>query len=492
MKQRHWILAVTGLVLALLAVWQIAAASSGLEVTVVREVEPRLVVIQPAGTAAHSRPLALIAHGFAGSTAIMRGFALTLAHAGYTTVLWDFQGHGTNPEPMSGERGDGSDLQTTAEAALNEALARGYGDPQRVAILGHSMGSGVALNFGIDHPGTWATIAVSPTGADVTSQLPRNLLLMAGALEGRFVQNAEDLLAEAGGEGGDHSAGSARQLTVIPSVEHITILFSPMAHAAARDWLDSSFGVQPAARDYTDRRILWYALVIVASLMLGSGLAPLLADPAAASAAPRRPLWRRLAALVGGAVGATLILWLADLAGLELSQALGLLVGGYLLIWYGIAGVLSLLLLWEWPGMPKLRAILGGLMAFSLLWLGVGLVSEWIWLPWLLIPKRLTLWPLGAALMLPWFVAAGGMVQGTGLGGRIGWIAAQSLALVGALVLALQLSPGLGFLFLILPVFPLIVALHGLAAAPYRGGWQFAISGALFVSWMLLAVFPLQ
>ena len=492
MKRRHWILAVIGLALVALAVWQIAAASSGLEVTVVREVEPRLVVIQPEGTAARSRPLALIAHGFAGSTAIMRGFALTLAHAGYTAVLWDFQGHGTSPEPMVGERGEGSDLQATAELALNEALARGYGDPQRVVILGHSMGSGVALNFGIDHPETGATIAVSPTGADVTSQLPRNLLLMAGALEGRFVQNAEELLAEAGGEGGDHAAGSARTLTVIPSVEHITILFSPTAHAVARDWLDATFGEQPGAQDYTDRRILWYALVIVGALLLGFGLAPLLADPATASAVPGRSLGRRIVALVGGAVGATLILWLADLAGLELSQALGLLVGGYLLIWYGIAGVLSLLLLWERPAWPTLRAMLGGLMAFALLWLGVGLVSEWIWLPWLLIPRRLMLWPLGAALMLPWFVAAGEMVQGTGLGGRIGWIAAHSLALVGALVLALQLSPELGFLFLILPVFPLVVALHGLASAPHRGSWPFAISGVLFVSWMLLAVFPLQ
>jgi hypothetical protein len=64
--------------------------------------------------------------------------------------------------------------------------------------------------------------------------------------------------------------------------------------------------------------------------------------------------------------------------------------------------------------------------------------------------------------------------------------------LVAALILALQLSPEMGFLLLILPLFPVILGLHTLAAAPYRGSWPFALSGALFVSWLLLAVFSLQ
>ena len=250
--------------------------------------------------------------------------------------------------------------------------------------------------------------------------------------------------------------------------------------------------IQAGAQDYTDRRMLWYAVAIAGALLLGTGLAPLVAGPAAAAAGPRRSLWRRMAALVGGAVGATLILWLAGLAGLQLSRALGLLVGGYLLIWYGVAGVLSLLLLWERPRLPSLRAILGGLIASALLWLSVGLLAEWVWLPWLLIPRRLVLWPLGVVLMLPWFLAAGQSLRGAGLGGWIGWIVAHSVALLGALVLAMLLSPELGFLSLILPVFPIIIALQALAAAPHRYGWAFSISGALFVSWLLLAVFPLQ
>jgi dienelactone hydrolase len=491
MKRWHWVLAGIGLALVVLAVWQIAAAAHGVEVTTVRDAEPQLLVMAPEGVPFDSRPLVLIAHGFSGSTAIMRGFALTMAHAGYTTVLWDFEGHGTNPEPMPSGSGGGG-LQATAEAALAEALARGYGDPERVAILGHSMGSGVAMAFGIEQASTMATIAVSPTGAEVTPELPRNLLLMAGSLEGRFVRNAEELLEVAGGEGGDHAAGTARQLIVAPGVEHITILFSPTAHAATRDWLDATFGVQPGAQGYTDRRVLWYGLGALGALLLGAGLAPLVADPEAATIRPRRPLWRRLVSLAGGAMGATLILWLVSLAGVELRQMLGLLVGGYLLVWFSVAGVLSLLLLWVRPGAPTLRAVLGGLLAFAGLWVGAGLLAEWVWLPWLLIPRRLVLWPLGIVLTLFWFLAAGETVRGAGLGGRAGWWLAHTLVLAVALFLALQLSPTLGYLILILPMFPIIIGLHALAAAPHRSSWPFAISGALFVSWMLLAVFPLQ
>ena len=60
------------------------------------------------------------------------------------------------------------------------------------------------------------------------------------------------------------------------------------------------------------------------------------------------------------------------------------------------------------------------------------------------------------------------------------------------MLLALRLSSGLGFLVLILPLFPLILGFHALAASRQRDPLAFALSAALFVSWMILAVFPLQ
>jgi pimeloyl-ACP methyl ester carboxylesterase len=492
---------IVGSLLVLLSIWQLAAATRGLEITNIRSTTPPLTIITPKEGEPSTRPLVLIGHGFAGSSVIMRGFALSLAHAGYTVVLWDFDGHGTNPQPLaSNMRSD--PLLANAEAALAEAQERGFGEPGRassgpgIAILGHSMGSGVALQFGQEHPETAVTIAVSPVGQPVTPDLPRNLLLMAGTLEVPFLRNAEERLAEAGGPGGDPAAGTARKLVSIPGVEHISILFSPAAHAAAREWLNSAFGPQPNAEDYTDRRIVWYGLGLIGTLLAAIAVAPWVAEPVSASSATRprwaRPLWWRLGALAGGALGATMVLWLAGTAGLGLRTLLGVQVGGYLMLWFGVAGLLGLLLLWSRPSLPSRRAVLGGLLAFAALWLGVGLLGQLVWLPWLLIPRRLVLWPLGALLMLPWFLAAGEVSQGTGAAGRAGWWLAQSAILVAALILALQLSPDMGFLLLILPIFPVILGLHTLAAAPYRRSWSFALSGALFVSWLLLAVFPLQ
>jgi hypothetical protein len=44
---------------------------------------------------------------------------------------------------------------------------------------------------------------------------------------------------------------------------------------------------------------------------------------------------------------------------------------------------------------------------------------------------------------------------------------------------------------LILPL-PIGIKLHALATILQRDRWTLGISGALIVSWMLLAVFPLQ
>jgi uncharacterized membrane protein YhhN len=76
--------------------------------------------------------------------------------------------------------------------------------------------------------------------------------------------------------------------------------------------------------------------------------------------------------------------------------------------------------------------------------------------------------------------------------GRALWWLGYTLVLVGGLFLALRLNPELGFLILILPVFPVVLGLHALTAGPYRWRVSFAVGGALFIGWMVLAVFPLQ
>jgi hypothetical protein len=314
---------------------------------------------------------------------------------------------------------------------------------------------------------------------------------MAGSLEPQFVSSAERLLAMAGGQSNDLAAGSAHKLVIIPNVEHISILFSPTAHSTSRSWLDATFGPQPEASNYTDRRILWFGLGIIGSIFLSK--ATLSTFPATIREKVLiAPQWLRIIALLGGSLIATIFLWLVSLGGVKLSQLLGLLVGGYMLIWYGVAGVISLLILRPHLSRPSTRELFKGLIAFAALWLGVGLLGNFVWLPWLLIPSRLWLWIPGTIILLPWFFSVGEAARQANRIGQIGWWLIQVMAVVGGLYLALRINPELGFLFIILPLVPVIIGLHMLAISPKHGTWAFAMSGAMFTAWLLLAVFPLQ
>jgi pimeloyl-ACP methyl ester carboxylesterase len=490
MNRKNTLLFGSGFIFVIVSVWQIFAAQHGLDVINLHTTNPPITIITPSDALPASRPTVLIAHGFAGSSVLMRGFALTLAHAGYTTVSWDFDGHAANPIPLD-LSSESSDLVKNAESALAETETSGLIDPQRVAFLGHSMGSGVALTYGTIHPDTYATIAISPVSKSVTPTLPHNLLLMAGGLESQFASNAEQLLAMAGGQSADFASGAARNLVIIPNVEHISILFSPTAHATARSWLEETFGSQPEASNYTDRRILWFGLGILGFIFLSKATINKL--PTTNLGKIITPLrWLRLIAFPVGSIAATVILWLVSLSGVKLSQLLGLLVGGYILIWFGTAGVIGLLILRPHFYMPKISELLKGLIVFTALWLGVGLLGNFVWLPWLLIPQRLWLWVPGSILLIPWLFTVGEVTRRASKLGQIGWWLFQVIAVIGGFFLALTINPELGFIFIILPLVPIMLGLHMLAISSKHGTWAFAISGALFTSWLLLAVFPLQ
>jgi pimeloyl-ACP methyl ester carboxylesterase len=490
MKKENSVILGVGLGMILISIWLLSGAQRGLKVINLPTSNPPVTIITPADAVPASRPTILIAHGFAGSSELMRGFALTLAHAGYTTVSWDFEGHGANPNPLSASNESG-DLLKDAESALSYAASTGLVDTQHIAILGHSMGSGVALSFGSVHPDTYATIAISPVKQTVTPELPHNLLLMAGSLEPQFVTNAQQLFDMAEGPNGDFSSGAARELVIVPNVEHISILFSPAAHATARAWLDSTFGTQAGATNYSDHRIIWFGIGILGFAFVS--LAAVNSLPNTSSdKKDTAPLWLRLVALIVGCLAATIILWLVSLNGVALSQILGILVGGYLLIWFGIAGVISLLILRPHLYTPGWVEISKGIIAFAALWLGVGLLGNFVWLPWLLIPSRLWLWIPGAVLLLPWFYAVGEAAKQSSIWGQIGWWLYEIFAVMAGLFLAIRFTPEIGFIFILLPLIPVIFGLHILTIRSRHGSWAFAISGAMFLSWLLLAVFPLQ
>ncbi|WP_199312782.1 alpha/beta fold hydrolase [Microcoleus sp. FACHB-672] len=481
MNRRRWFLLLVSLVLIVLSWWGIAAARNGL---IVRSLEREGVpLLYMAPQEAQKAPAVLVAHGYAGSKQLMLGYAHVLAHSGYAVMLWDFGGHAANPASL--ERGS---LQRDLDIATAALVEQPEVDPARLALLGHSMGSGAVMSAGIANVNRFAaTIAVSPTGANVTPAAPRNLQLQAGSGEGRFVENAQRMLRDAGGENPNFAQGRARSLQIIPNVEHITILFSNASHQAAKTWLNATFNLQNTG-NYTDRRMIWYALHLGAWLLLLSAISPRLADPTIAARAKVRPLqsWGGLLLAPVAAIGVLTLASRTD----SIENLGGLLVGGAVALWFLVGGVVWLVLLGRLPR-PTLRNALLGVALFALLWVAFGAMAQVVWLQWWLIPARLKLWPVLSLACLPWFLAAGLSQQDSGVGKRILWWLGQSVALVGGFFLTVYLVPQLGFMFLLLPVFPIIIAILSLAAAQVNEAWSYGIGSALYFGWILAAGFPL-
>ena len=99
-----------------------------------------------------------------------------------------------------------------------------------------------------------ATVAVSMFSEAVTATQPGNLLIVTGQWE-TFLRNealhklrlAEPSAAE-GSTAGEPARGTGRRAVVAPLVEHVGVLYSPTALEEARNWLDSAFERQSAAR----------------------------------------------------------------------------------------------------------------------------------------------------------------------------------------------------------------------------------------------------
>ena len=427
-------------------------------------------------------PGVVVAHGFAGSSPLMLGFGRALARAGYGVMLLDFDGHGAAPGVL-----DSAALQRNLGAAYEALLAQPEIDPTRLALLGHSMGSGAVMSAAIVAPDRYrATVAVSPTGAAVSPDAPRNLLLMAGTLEPNFIANARDLLARAGGANDDLAGGRGRALVEIANVEHITILFSRAAHQTALDWLNRTFNLPPATAA-PDRRLLWYVAHLAGWLLLLVAIAPLLPASAAVAGRQRRP-WQWLGLPLGALAAALLLFGLGRLA--DMSSLGGLLVGGALALWFATLGLVWLLSGFR-PSRPGRGDLLWGLALFLALTVAFGLMADRVWIHWWLIPARLARWPLAAVAVLPWTLAAGLAQHGASPLRRAGWWLAQTVVVVAGLALTVVLNSGLGFVMLLMPVIPVILLLMAVAGACFDRPWSYALGNALFFGWLLVAIFPL-
>ncbi|MBK5934592.1 serine aminopeptidase S33 family [Rhodovulum imhoffii] len=493
----QWLVAILAVVAIVLSVWRLEADRAGLVIGPLPGPTPATVYRPANGVPA---PVVIISHGFAGSRQLMESFSLTLARAGYAAVAFDYEGHGRNRMPMSGDldriEGTTQLLKAETRRVTDAALAQPWAEG-RVAILGHSMASDIVIRQALADPRIEATVAVSMFSEAVTPDSPRNLLIVAGAWESFLAREALRVLrlsdpeADMGQTIGDPAQGTGRRAVLAPNVEHVGVLYAPTTMRETRAWLDAAFG-RESAGPVADRGG-WIALLLVGIVALAWPLARLGGKSRAARPATLSR-GRFLCVALVPAVAVPLMLWPFD------TRFLPVLVADYLALHFALYGALALGLLVWWgevrrPGRDEALRILGlaGLVAFF--GIGVfGMAMDRYVSSFFPTPERLVLIAAMAAGAVPFMLSDSLMVEG----GRAPlWrgVLARG-AFLGSLGLAVALDfERLFFLLIILPVVLVFFLLFGTV-----GGWVGRASGrpaavglglGLFLAWALGVTFPL-
>ncbi len=346
-----------------LGVWGLERPRQGLQITPMTVGQTPATQVQAPGA---TGPVVIITHGFAGSRQLMSAWQLSLARAGYITVAFDFEGHGRNPVPMSGDVTaiDGTtrllmdEIQRVTDAAV--ALP---GSDGRVALVGHSMASDIIVRQALEDPRVGALVGISLFSQAVTETAPENLLIVNGAWEGMLREEARRVMAELGaGEGetvGAPGDGFARRAVSVPYAEHVGVLYGPSGLAEAGAWLNQSFDLE---RPVTPVSVGWAILLCLFGVVL---LVKPMARLLPRGAAPWHPgpvaFW---ALALGPAIVTPVVLSLFE------TRVLPVLVADYLALHLALYGALVLAGTAYAGGLPRRTGWLWGLVLA-----GFGLVA---------------------------------------------------------------------------------------------------------------------
>ncbi|AGA89716.1 lysophospholipase [Thioflavicoccus mobilis 8321] len=500
---RHIALALAALLLIAAGLWPLGQDLSGITIRSLHVGATPVTVFEPATR--RPAPAVVIAHGFAGSRQLMQSFAVTLAHHGYVALTFDFPGHGRNPTPLQGGLADPERRSETLSEALAPIVDFARTLPEvdgRVALLGHSMATDVVVRYARAHPDIAATVAVSPFSDQVTATSPRNLLVIYGVSEPdhlRAVGEGMVAMAAAGavvpGETyGRFADGSARRFVLAPGVEHTGVVFSGASLAAAVDWLDRTF--DRSSGDAVATRGLALGLLFLGILLLARPLAELLPRVAPAPVGGGRP-WRQLLPLaLAPAVLTPLIL--ARLP----HGTMPLLLGDYLVLHFGLYGLLTALGLWLVR--PPTRGARGARIAWGRFVIAAAAVAAYVTLAIGLPLDRLvtSYVPTGGRVPLAFVMLAGTLLFFL----ADEWLTRGPTAPRGAypltkacfllsLTIAILLNlRELFFLAIIMPVMLIFFVVYGLFSrwayrctnVPLVGG----LANAIAFAWGIAATFP--
>jgi dienelactone hydrolase len=521
-KTRNLILLAIAAVLASISVFNLVTSGNGISRRAETINGVPVEIFTPA-TANGPLPAVLVVHGFSGNKQLMYGFGYTLARNGYAAALIDFAGHGASLDRLpDNPAGDGqyTKLGGNIDTLLAWLRQQPFVDPQRVAILGHSMGASAVARYGSEHPDVPVTIALSlgNFGRQLPNDpsRPRNLLIQVGANEfAGFIQGSAGGLTSAYPDGvagetyGDFANDTARRLVLVPGVEHITILFSHDTYREMLRWLDAAFGVAPPDRPLQfDSRMGWVLLFYLASAIAFLPLAKevLNAFKFEASEDPSKPAVTGARVILMTIMAAVLAVMVLRLDWLPY-RSVPLTVGNYVGAFFLLHGVIIGAYLWAQqrytpvakaaitfqpaslkPLIPVLLLTAYALVTFGvpahLAWNNFGLAGDRAWIAVILF-----------ICCFAFFWADEAMVARPSRRARLGLYAITKVIVLVALMIAVFFLGAPGFLLLLLPVMVVLFIwfglyshwLYGMTRAPWAG----ALLNAAVFAWVISATFAL-
>ena len=449
-------------------------------------------------------PAVVLMHGFAGDRLSLSVLARRLAGAGYAVLALDARGHGENRNPLPRGFVRADAFYDDFAAAVDHLRASPFVDGSRLAVMGHSMGAGAALDFATRDSGLDAAVMVSGGWRLDGPYRPPNALFLvaegdpapirdrAAALVARL---AEAERAEPGRAYGSFASATSTELAVVQGADHLSIVWRADAAAQTIAWLDSAFGISraPGPAPSDPRLAALFAMALAFALALpGLGLLVAWLAPSR-EALPGALRARNLALLALALAGAMPLLATgtpAEILSAEVADAVVAL--------FALAGVgLLLWLRWREPGLlawtlrDPLRSLLAagvGLLAVFAMTAPFGVVVHRA----TLTPERLVVFAMCAAGFFPFSLAFACLLRrGTPLGAALFALAGRALVVallvagvaLGVLpfVLVLMLAPlcGVFAMLELLAAFAYARSRNLLAIALLDAAWLAAVTAAL-------------
>jgi dienelactone hydrolase len=451
-------------------------------------------------------PAVVLIHGFMADRKLMSVLARRLAENGYAVLAIDVNGHGENSNPFGGGVGDAGSLREDVKQAVDYLRSNPFVDGSRIVVMGHSMGAGAALDYATHDPTLKGAVMISG-GWQLGPERPKNALFIFAERDPDMIQDASPALAahvaevaqiELGKTYGEFAQGSAVEAIRVPGVDHITIVYSAAAATTIVRWLDSTFGItRTGSIEVADARLgatgLALLVFVIALVPMGRVCGSMVADWAGERPGPSG--WIGLL-ILGGALIASM-----PLAGADPASFVPVVVGDIQLSWFGVAGLIIVVVLalshrldWyrirEGAGAAILAAAGGFAVAYVCqVAMSVAFHHQ------SMSPERLMVMAMASVLLFPFWMGFELLVRRGGPAISTVW------AVLGRILIVVLMGAGVSlgllpfFLMLILPIIVLnFVMIEIFSASAYsasRNLTLIAVFETLWFAWLIAAASPI-